>query len=61
MENIIQLNNSKNGMITQGRMYGLYNALRVSGFPMQIEDKVESDVQMLNRGIKLGSTPSGGR
>lgn len=59
MNNIIQLNNSKNGMITQGKMYGLYNALRVSGFPMQIEGKVESNIQLLNRGIKLGNTPVG--
>lgn len=59
MENIMKLHNSKNGMITKAMMYGLYNALRVSGFPMQIEDKVESDVHLLDRGIKLGSTPCG--
>lgn len=59
MENKIILQDSKNGIITKGVMYGLENALRVSGFPMQIEDKIESEEQILKRGIKLGSTPCG--
>lgn len=42
LNNIIELKNSKNNMITKGIMYGLENALRVSGFPMLIEDKIET-------------------
>lgn len=59
LNNIIELQDSKNKMITKAKMYGLENALRVSGFPMITEDKVETEEQLLKRGSKLGNTPMG--
>lgn len=59
MKNLIKLSDSKNKLITKGVMYGLENALRVSGFPMITEDKVETEEQLLKRGSKLGNTPMG--
>lgn len=59
MKDLIELKDSKNKMITKGVMYGFKNALRVSGFPMIIEDKEETEEQLLKRAIRLGSTPIG--
>ena len=59
MKDLIELKDSKNKMITKGVMYGFKNALRVSGFPMIIEDKVETEEQLLKRAIKLGNTQIG--
>lgn len=59
LSNMMELENSKNNMITKAKMYGLENALRVSGFPMQIEDKEETLEHLLKRGGRLGNTPVG--
>lgn len=59
LNDIIKLQDSKNKMITKAKMYGLENSLRVSGFPMLIKDKIETEEQLLRRGNKLGNTPMG--
>lgn len=56
---MLSVNNSKTGICTKTVIYGLENALRVSGFPMQTEDASEGFEKMVRRGSNLGKTKIG--
>ncbi|MGL4970698.1 MAG: hypothetical protein ACRC45_03600 [Cetobacterium sp.] len=50
---------SKAGVCTNAVVYGMENALRVSGFPMQTKDTIEATHNMIRRGSHLGKTKVG--
>lgn len=55
IKNYYEKQDMGNNEITNIKVYGLQNSLRVSGFPMQTSSKDETDEHLLKRGKRLGN------